>query len=209
MPKNLCQLILGSASPRRKELLGNTFLPFETVVSGVEEYSPEKDPAKYVSDLALQKGSDVYEKVKDSYSFPLVLGSDTVVASEGRILEKPADVEEAREILLSLSGKTHEVFTGVSLICPKFTKTFNVKTSVTFGAIASDLLELYLSTGDSLDKAGAYGIQGAALSFIDSIEGSYSNVVGLPLSHTLNEIEAMVKKCFPDQKEWRSCFESN
>ncbi|MBC74495.1 MAG: septum formation protein Maf [Halobacteriovoraceae bacterium] len=204
MQKTSCQLILGSASPRRKELLERTFLPFKIITSDAPELSEKTNPAEYVEDLALLKAKDVYNKV-DSHS--IVLGSDTVVSSEGRILEKPKDTNHAREMLQSLSGKSHEVFTGVCLIGQGRQSLFSVKTTVNFSKIPSDLLELYLETGDSLDKAGAYGIQGMGLCFIDSIDGSYSNVVGLPLSHTLREIEKLAKEINPGIKNWRSCFE--
>lgn len=204
MQKTSFQLILGSSSPRRKELLERTFLPFKIITSDAPEVSDKTRPAEYVEDLARLKARDVSSKISFN---SIVLGSDTVVSSEGRILEKPKDVNHARDVLKSLSGKTHEVFTGVCLVAKNKERVFSIKTSVKFAEIPDDLLELYLKTGDSLDKAGAYGIQGMGLCFIDSIDGSYSNVVGLPLSHTLREIEELVKELNPAVEDWRSCFE--
>ena len=204
MQKTSFQLILGSASPRRKELLERTFLPFNIITSDAPEVSDKTQPAEYVEDLAKLKARDVFSKLPAN---SIVLGSDTVVSSEGRILEKPKDVNHAREVLKSLSGKAHEVYTGVCLVTKDKERVYSIKTSVRFADIPDDLLELYLKTGDSLDKAGAYGIQGMGLCFIDSIDGSYSNVVGLPLSHTLREIESLVKEVNPEIEDWRSCFE--
>ena len=113
MQKTSFQLILGSASPRRKELLERTFLPFNIITSDAPEVSDKTQPAEYVEDLAKLKARDVFSK---SPANSIVLGSDTVVSSEGRILEKPKDVNHAREVLKSLSGKAHEVYTGVCLV---------------------------------------------------------------------------------------------
>lgn len=207
MPTPSCRLILGSASPRRRELLRHSWLPFETDTSDAEELSDERDPEKYALELAMVKARNVLEKSRTKHSFPVVIGSDTVVASEGKILEKPADREEAKRILLSLSGKPHYVFTAVCIAHPKGEVSFAVKTEVVFDHIPEDLLEKYLDTGESMDKAGAYGIQGAALAFIDRVEGSYSSVVGLPLNRTLKELERISKELYPNERDWRSCFE--
>lgn len=208
MPNPSCRLILGSASPRRQELLKWTWIPFEVVVSDAEEASSQTDPEAYVLELAGIKARDVYEKVRSRFSFPVVIGSDTVVASEGAILEKPKDKDDARRILRGLSGKKHYVFTAVSIAHPEGERSFVEKTAVDFDEISPDLLELYLETGESLDKAGAYGIQGAALSFIGSIEGSYSNVVGLPVNSTLKALREISEELWPTLENWRSCFES-
>lgn len=115
---------------------------------------------------------------------------------DGEIINKPANVDEARKILKKLSGKTHEVYTGVSFIFKTENKiikhTFFDKTLVTFCSIDHDLLELYLKTGESLDKAGAYGIQGRALGFIEKLDGSYSNVVGFPLDKVLLNLKSIL-----------------
>lgn len=207
MPKNFCQLILGSQSPRRKELLGHTFLPFEIIVSDAEEISSSTSPQDYVMDLAKLKASDVLEKAKNNYTNPVVIGSDTVVVYQNKILEKPKDNAQAKEMLSLLSGKTHQVYTAVCVSHENGQRCFVERTEVFFDEIEGDLLDLYVSTGDSLDKAGAYGIQGAAQSFIKEISGSYSAVVGLPVNQTLNAIKNLIRELYPNVKDWRSCFE--
>ena len=176
-------IILASASPRRKDLLSLLGFSFKVQSSGVNEFSEHVKPELYVQDLAKLKGRDILNKQKEDC---LVLAADTVVSSSGRILEKPRDIAHAKIMLKSLSGKSHQVFTGVWLGLTNQDKfcSFVCKTEVFFREIPEDLLESYLATGDSMDKAGGYGIQSGAICFIDSIEGCYSNVVGLPLSET-------------------------
>jgi septum formation protein len=198
------RLILASASPRRKELLSWLQIPFDIIPSDIEEYSEVSDPALLSEDLALQKGKAVWDK--SPADNPIVVASDTVVALGQTVYGKPKDKEDARRILLKLSGKTHTVFTGVSLIANRAGQLrqhcFHSSTQVTFDSISEDILDPYLETGESLDKAGAYGIQGPGLCFISHVEGSYSNVVGFPLSEFITEL-----KSFIGQKEdWRSCF---
>lgn len=209
MRKSSCQLILGSASPRRRELLRWTWLPFEVVVSDAEEISHASDPEQYVLDLAKLKARDVLKKCESKYDFPVVIGSDTVVVSEGKVLEKPKSKEHAREILQNLSGKEHHVYTAVAIAHPEGEISFAEKTAVNFEVIDADLLELYLETGESMDKAGAYGIQGAALSFIGEVKGSYSNVVGLPVNSTLKALKDLSQQLWPELQNWRTCFEQN
>lgn len=189
MLKNNMKLILASGSPRRKELLEWSFLPFDIEVSHIDEKTTESKPEKIVSDLACQKARAVYKKLdKKKQETSFVIGSDTIVVFEKSVLEKPSSRAEAREILLKLSNQKHEVFTGVSFKSKSLDHSFYSKTEVHFGQIDRNLLEHYLDTGDSMDKAGAYGIQGAALSFIGDIHGSYSNVVGFPIKQVLGEL---------------------
>ena len=193
MLKTKRHLILASASPRRKELLGWSHLSFEIIVSAIEENSDFELPSDIVMDLAKQKASAVYkglDEVKKNQS--LVVGADTIVVFEEQILEKPKTVDEARLMLLKLSGQQHCVYTGVALLLEKREHCFHVKTDVCFDHIDEKLLEKYLETGESMDKAGAYGIQGAALAFIGDIKGSYSNVVGLPINHVLRELKGFL-----------------
>lgn len=138
----------------------------------------------------------------------IVIGSDTIVYFEGEVLGKPTSREEASAILNRLSGKQHEVYSGVCICTDGMSETFFVKTKVTFRDIADDLLELYLDTGESMDKAGAYGIQAHALAFIEKIEGSYSNVVGLPVDSLLIALQKFIQKLEPSESKWRSCFVS-
>ena len=174
MTLNKYHLILASKSPRRKELLGHLQLPFEIITAHVEEKSKFMDPGYICEDISKQKGQAVYDllqtqgKINGNY-FPLIIASDTVVSSGKKIYGKPSSPQAAKSMLKELSGKTHLVCSGVYLGCYDLkTKTyrdmvFSGKTQVTFTNISEDLLSNYLSTGDSLDKAGSYGIQGPGL----------------------------------------------
>lgn len=204
--KNKYKLILGSQSPRRKELLQWTYLPFEIVTCEKEEISDESEVGDLVKDLADQKAQCVFSKVKDRYSNPVVIGADTIVVLNNDIMGKPKDRSEAKEMLLKLKGKTHRVLTGVSIVHLNGVVTFYDETSVSFDNISEDLLELYLDTGESMDKAGAYGIQGAALGFIGKLEGSYSNVVGLPVNLVLSKLQTALN--LDGKVNWREQFEN-
>lgn len=203
MHKNSYSLVLASQSPRRQELIKSIFLPFKIRSSNIEEISQKTEPKELVIDLAAQKALAASE-VGDE--FDVTIGADTIVYLDGSVLGKPNSKDEAREILKKLSGRTHSVFTGVSIQSTKLQSDFAVKTSVTFREVPTDLLELYLNTGESMDKAGAYGIQSYALSFIEKIEGSYSNVVGLPVDHLLIALKELMETIHPEEKEWRSHF---
>lgn len=172
-------LILASKSPRRKELLKQIGIPFVVVVSDAEEVSGNSwTPAALVVENAKRKARAVAEKYPDSP----VLGADTVVSSEGKIFGKPKDKDEARKMLTALSGKMHEVTTGLALINRNEIRTTSVTTKVFFDTMTKADIDAYIATDESMDKAGAYAIQGKAARFIEKIEGSYSNVVGLPLN---------------------------
>lgn len=172
-------LILASKSPRRKELLKQIDIPFVVVVSDAEEVSGNSwTPAALVVENAKRKARAVAEKYPDSP----VLGADTVVSSEGKIFGKPKDKDEARKMLTVLSGKMHEVTTGLALINRNEIRTTNVTTKVFFDTMTKADIDAYIATDEPMDKAGAYAIQGKAARFIEKIEGSYSNVVGLPLN---------------------------
>lgn len=194
------KIILASASPRRKELMEQINFSIEVIPSRVEEIITETDPAKIVEELSLQKAWDVYKSCEDKDA--LVVGADTVVALQGKILGKPKDKEDAFRMLRSLSGNVHEVFTGVTMVwTEEETKTFTFHecTKVSFYEISETEMEVYINTnrsaGDSKcpvteweDKAGAYGIQGLAAKFVKKIEGDYNNVVGLPVARLYHEI---------------------
>ena len=172
-------LILASKSPRRKELLKQIGIPFVVVVSDAEEVSGNSwTPAALVVENAKRKARAVAEKYTDSP----VLGADTVVSSEGKIFGKPKDKDEARKMLTALSGKMHEVTTGLALINRNEIRTTSVTTKVFFDTMTKADIDAYIATDEPMDKAGAYAIQGIAARFIEKIEGSYSNVVGLPLN---------------------------
>ena len=173
------KIILASQSPRRRELLGQVGLTFEIV-------SPEVDEAQYgglpprelVQTLSREKALDAARRVPAG---SLVLGADTVVVLDGQALGKPDGPEGARAMLTALSGRTHEVWTGFTLCRDGAVHTEAVATEVTFRALAPEEIDRYVATGEPLDKAGAYGIQGRGALLVAQIRGDYSNVVGLPL----------------------------
>lgn len=200
------KLILGSQSPRRKELLTHLDIPFTIVTADLDEVSTYSLPDDVVRDLAIQKGQAVLTQClkNDFGATPLVISSDTIVCLGDEIFNKPNDVDDARRILQTLSGKTHIVRTAVAFTCPDMEPySFIVATEVTFDIIAPEILESYLMTGDSLDKAGAYGIQGPSLTFISSIKGSYSAVVGFPLSDVVTHLKKFIGD---ESKNWRERF---
>ena len=174
-------LILASASPRRRELLSQVGASFEIEVSDVEEVLDDTlSPEQQVQSLALQKAQAVASQRKDG----LVLGADTVVVDAGSLLGKPHSAEEAAEMLRNLSGKWHQVMTAVALVDANDieNKWTSVEiTNVKFRDLTEDDIAAYMATGESMDKAGAYGIQGYGALLVERIEGCYNNVVGLPL----------------------------
>lgn len=170
-------VILASASPRRQELLGYYGIPFEVVPSGAEEDATGCGEEQ-VRQLARRKCEDVAARYPDR----LVLAADTLVCADDAVLGKPADEEDALRMLKLLSGREHQVHTGVCLRCPDGQYIERVATTkVTFLPVGEELLRRYIATGEPMDKAGAYAIQGRAGAFIASIEGSPTNVIGLPL----------------------------
>ena len=177
-------LILASASPRRRELLAQIGIGTEVIPSSVEEKVTKTQPSEVVEELSRQKCLDVAERLgRDG----IILGADTVVAVEGRILGKPGTPQKASEMLMSLQGKEHQVCTGVTLAEVKEgqivkTETFSEKTSVFIYEMTEEEIWEYVSSGDPLDKAGAYGIQGAFAKYVEKIDGDYNNVVGLPVA---------------------------
>ena len=185
------KIILASASPRRRELLEQIGAVFEVCPSNAEEIMTSGVPGEVVQELSRCKGSDVFERTSGDV---LVIGADTVVAFQDSILGKPADAAMARDMLLRLQGNTHQVYTGVTLLLRQggtvTQKSFYEKTEVVF----------YPMTGEPMDKAGAYGIQGKSAVFVEKIDGDYSNVVGLPLARLYQELKQMGI----DIKEWHS-----
>ncbi|MEI5905671.1 Maf family protein [Bacillus spongiae] len=184
-------LILASSSPRRKDLLNQLQLPFSIYTSNVEELIPDKfSPERAVVYLAAKKA----KAISQQYPASVVIGADTMVVSEGIILGKPKSKDEAFSTLKSLSGKVHEVLTGVSVQENQIEKNFFEKTIVTFNELTDDEILRYIESGEPFDKAGSYGIQGLGAVFVKKIEGDYFSVVGLPISklyRTLKEIGAI------------------
>lgn len=190
-------IILASASPRRSELLKQAGFSFTIVPSTTEETRTEVSPGQLVEDLAFQKANDVYETVKENYTDQdfMVIGADTIVYYDGEVLGKPADAQEAFDMLKLLSDRTHQVYTGLAIILRKENEKqvhlLHERTDVTFYPISDEELKDYIATGDPLDKAGAYGIQGTFAVHVKEIKGDYNNVVGLPIARlyqTLRQI---------------------
>ena len=184
------KIILASASPRRKELLTQIGIPFEVRVSHVEEKIKDTHPEAVVESLAEQKAEAVF---KETDKEALVIGADTIVVLDGRILGKPKSEEEAVEMLSALAGRSHEVYTGVCFLYrqngEEKKKVFHEETKVTFYPMTKQETEAYVSTKDCMDKAGSYGIQGPAAAFIKGICGDYNNVVGLPAARVYQELK--------------------
>jgi septum formation protein len=173
-------IVLASGSPRRRELLAALDLPFTVITSGVdEEIDGEPDPGEMVIHLAERKARAVAATLTKG----LVIGADTTVVIEGEVLNKPVDDADARRMLRLLRGRTHEVWTGVVVIDARGGRTERaaVRSLVRMRAYTDAEIEAYVATGEPLDKAGAYAIQGGAGVFVAGIEGCYANVVGLPL----------------------------
>lgn len=172
-------LLLASASPRRRALLEQIGLKFEVVPAHIDErLHAGESPAAYVSRLALEKA----RTVQALHPAATVLGADTTVVLDAHILNKPADSDQAALMLRSLAGRTHQVLTGLALLHNRQEFTHVETTWVTFAPIPEKELARYIASGDPLDKAGAYGIQGFAARWIPRIEGDFFNVVGLPLA---------------------------
>lgn len=178
-------IILASQSPRRQELLKLITSDFEIKVSNVDETLPDKITPKeavmYLSKIKAEPFADGDD---------IVIGADTVVALDGKILGKPKNEENAKEMLRFLSGRTHSVFTGVTLASGKKTKTFAVETKVKFFELTNEEIDAYIKTKEPFDKAGAYGIQGYGSLLVEKIDGDYFNVVGLPVSTLARELKA-------------------
>ena len=178
------EIILASGSPRRKELMELLGLPFSVRVSDVDESTdPELPPYFIVEQLSLLKASAVASEMKAEGAEGIVIGSDTVVVFEDAILGKPKDSADAKKMLTALSGNWHSVLTGVTVMNTKNAKseTFYVETKVHFIPLSQEQIDAYVATGEPLDKAGSYGIQGKGGLFVDRIDGDYFNVVGLPM----------------------------
>jgi septum formation protein len=174
-------MILASSSPRRRELLQQIGVRFSTDVADIDETPlAGETPADYVARLALAKARVVAHRHPGS----VVLGSDTTVVLNDRILSKPEDELQAKQMLTALSGNSHQVMTAVALVRDNTEKQITVVTDVRFCELSAQQIDAYIATGEPADKAGSYGIQGLGAVLVASINGSYSNVVGLPLTET-------------------------
>lgn len=189
------QLILASASPRRKELLERIGLTLQVQPSRREEVVTCTDPAQIVEELSFRKAEDICSELlqtdPEGAGNAVVLGADTVVALDGRVLGKPKDEQDAYEMLHSLQGRTHHVYTGVTIMEPEGRSyTFSCGTEVTVFPMTDEEIWAYIKTGDSTDKAGSYGIQGPFCAYVKEIAGDYNTVVGLPVSRVYQELKA-------------------
>lgn len=182
------RIILASQSPRRRELLEMLGYPFEVKVSEAEEKITSTNPAQVTEELSCQKAETVAEMIQEG----LVIGADTVVSQDNKILGKPMDRQDAREMIQILQGRNHKVYTGVTVIERKAGRevrrvTFSEETIVKVASMTSKEVEQYISLPEPYDKAGGYGIQGTFAKYIQGIEGDYFNVVGLPI-HRLYKV---------------------
>lgn len=199
----MSQIILASQSPRRKELLEQIGLEFEICPAKGEEIITKTIPEEVVMELSKQKAEEVaamvssYTQEHKDITTPsdiLVIGADTVVAYDGKILGKPVDEADAKRMLSMLSGNTHSVFTGVTLVLIDKSGragelVFFEKTDVKMHAMSEQEIDRYIATGEPMDKAGSYGIQGRCAIYIEKIDGDYNNVVGLPITRIYQELK--------------------
>ena len=190
-------VVLASASPRRTELLEQGKIKHIVMPSHCEEVITSEVPGQVVEELSAQKAEDVYQQYeKVNQEDFLVIGSDTVVAAEGKILGKPKDEEDAFRMISMLQGKAHQVYTGVTLLIKKdgkkIQKTFNECSDVHVYPMSEEEIREYIATGEPMDKAGAYGIQGAFGVYIRGIEGDYNTIVGLPLARVYQEMKEYI-----------------
>ena len=182
----MTDIILASASPRRSELMTLAGFRFDVICADIDEIVPEKAlPQEVVMSLALQKA----QAVAKDHCKSAVVGSDTVVALDGKILGKPRSEKEAVEMLRSLSGRIHKVFTGVAIVCGEKVTSFFEETEVEFYPLTDQEILDYVATGEPMDKAGAYGIQGRGAVLVKRINGDYFNVMGLPISKVYRELK--------------------
>lgn len=188
------KIILASGSPRRRELMDREGFEFTVITSKAEEnYDPSLPPQEIAQSLAKLKAQAVAsalpaQDLEDS----IVIGADTIVALDGIIYGKPADASDACRMLRELSGKTHQVITGVCIICNKDAQAFAQSTNVNFKELSGIEIQEYVASGEPLDKAGAYGIQGLGGKLVDSIDGDFDNVVGLPIKTLAPKLRALM-----------------
>lgn len=191
----MTKFILASASPRRKELLEQIGISFEIFPANGEEIITKKFPWEVVEELSLQKAAEAaerYEKEQGIKEQTVVIGADTIVAYGEEIMGKPKDEEMAKEMLTKLQNDSHQVYTGVTLVIMteqgRQVITFHEKTEVVMYPMTKSQIEAYVATGEPMDKAGAYAIQGRCAAFVKGICGEYNNVVGLPVARLMQEL---------------------
>lgn len=193
------KIVLASASPRRRELLNQVGVTFEVKPASGEERITSTEPAKVVEELSHQKAvftaCALEEERNRDLTDTVVIGADTIVSYEGRILGKPADETAAKKMLCMLQGNTHQVYTGVTVLIRDGenwkSHTFHECTDVIFYPVTEEEIIEYVNSGDPLDKAGSYGIQGAWGAYVKGIRGDYNNVVGLPVARLIYETKKL------------------
>lgn len=197
------KIILASASPRRRELLSQIGLEFEVRPGNMEEITKSRIPSQMVLELSEGKAMNVFARLSEEEQGTfIVIGADTVVAFGDQIMGKPENDKRAVEMLSCLQGNTHQVYTGVTLVGHKragkelFKVSFFEKTDVTMYPMSRTEIEAYVDTGEPMDKAGAYGIQGRCAAFIKEIRGDYNNVVGLPTGRLYQELKKLNKNLY-------------
>lgn len=183
-------IILASASPRRRDILAQVGAKFTVMASEMDENITAPSPAEFVKSLSLGKASEIAGKTTGE---AIIMGADTVVVFDDQILGKPKDKADAFKMLRSISGRKHSVFTGVTVLVREAdatikSKTFAVETEVNIAELSDEEIEAYIATGEPMDKAGAYAIQGIFAPYVESINGDYYNIVGFPIA-------AIVKAC--------------
>lgn len=190
----MAKIILASASDRRKDILTQVGISYEVMPSSIDEDAIQADtPASLVEALSAAKAEDIAERLTKDF---VIIGADTVVVKDNSILGKPSDEAEAAKMLQMLQGSRHEVYTGVTLISVSpegkgLIDTFHVRTIVDMIPMTTAQINAYIKTGEPMDKAGAYGIQGRGAAYIQDIAGDYYNVVGLPISTVLTRLANM------------------
>lgn len=192
----MTKFVLASGSPRRRELLEQMGLSFEISPAYGDEIITKELPSEIVEELSCAKASEVADRYTDQYKNDIIviIGADTIVAHGKEIMGKPKNEEDAVRMLETLQGDTHQVYTGVTLVImeagKKSKKTFSEKTDVMMYPMTKEQIKAYVATGEPMDKAGAYAIQGKCAAYIKGINGEYNNVVGLPVARLMQELFA-------------------
>lgn len=196
LSKKLCKdIILASASPRRRELLSQAGIHFTVIAGSGEERTESGTPCEAAEELSGKKAREIWNRLSgEEQERALVIGADTVVSLEGNRMGKPKDEEEAVRMLTALQGRSHQVYTGVTLVWQEEGKereySFFEETRVFVYAMSDAEIRSYVATGEPMDKAGAYGIQGRFAAYVKGIDGDYNNVVGLPLGRLCQELRS-------------------
>lgn len=188
------KIILASGSPRRKELLEQIGISFEVIVGNVKEVTSAvkpKDTVKELSKIKAQAVADICKEKGEDYKDVIIIGADTIVYNDGHILGKPKSEKAAYDMIKSLAGKEHFVYTGITIITPDNTICFAEEVKVSVYDMSHEEILDYIATGEPMDKAGAYGIQGKFAAFVKGINGDYNAVVGLPAARVYHELKKL------------------